>query len=246
MDKNPKDFRNKSHRLRFWILLLVVSILLGTTAALLSQAFPNTSLIEEFQLHNLLRWIVIYSCVFLLALLFIIKPFQVLIRKLFCWRNIIRSLLVFALLILLVALFYVEEDCRGRWDWEIYKHEMEAKGEKLEFTDFVPAPVPDDQNFALTPIVASCYNRYLDRNGHRIQPYDTNVVDRLWMYIYHYYDCNNDPTNSGWERGQITDLKEWQAYYRSPSPTFWTNTAKPTNLKFRHNRNRPPPTCYWR
>ncbi len=113
MDNNPKDSRNKSHSSRFWVLLLVVSILLGTTAALLPLAFPNTLQIDDFELHNMLGWTVIYSCVFFLFFLtfiFIVKRLRVFFRWLFSWRNIKRCLIAFVLLAFLVALFYAEED----------------------------------------------------------------------------------------------------------------------------------------
>ena len=52
----------------------------------------------------------------------------------------------------MIALFYAEEDWRGKHDWEKFKRQWEAKGEKFDFKDFVPPPVPDDQNFAFSPV----------------------------------------------------------------------------------------------
>ena len=57
----------------------------------------------------------------------------------------------------LIALFYAEEDWRGWHAWQKFKHEWEAKGEQFDFASVVPPPVPDDQNFALTPIVFTSY-----------------------------------------------------------------------------------------
>jgi hypothetical protein len=78
----------------------------------------------------------------------------------------------------------------------------------------VPSPVPDDQNFALTPIVASCYLHELDKNGHQIQPPLTNIVNRLKMEIAY----NNDsPTNGfgNWQKSTVSNLKVLQQYYRA-------------------------------
>jgi len=50
-------------------------------------------------------------------------------------------------LALLVALFYAEEDLRGRHAWQKCKHEFEAKGLVMDWDKLIPPPVPDDQNF---------------------------------------------------------------------------------------------------
>lgn len=118
----------------------------------------------------------------------------------------------------LVVLFYAEEDWRGWHAWNTFKQQWEARGEKFDYASFIPPPVPDNQNFALTPIVASCYSQLLDKNGHRLIPANTNIVDRLEMSIYPNYDFEGAPTNGDWEKGQTTDLIQWQAYYRTPRP----------------------------
>jgi hypothetical protein len=119
-----------------------------------------------------------------------------------------------ACFVTLVALFYAEEDWRGWHTWNKFKHDWEAKGEHFDFASVVPPPVPDDQNFALMPVVASSYLYILDKNGHRINPQNTNVANRLGMAIYGDDDWKNCPTNGYWAKGTKTDLNEWQRYYR--------------------------------
>src|SRR5437879_3754151 len=51
-------------------------------------------------------------------------------------------------IVLLIGLFYVEENWRGHRAWETYKHEMETRGERFEARAFVPQPVPERENFA--------------------------------------------------------------------------------------------------
>ena len=98
--------------------------------------------------------------------------------------GVFKSLLVaVACLVLLVALFYAEEDWRGWHAWHNFQRQWEAKGEKFDRQSAVPAPVPDDQNFALAQVVAGSYSYILDRNGHEITPRRTNEVDRLKMEI---------------------------------------------------------------
>jgi hypothetical protein len=64
------------------------------------------------------------------------------------WRYVLTGLVVFAAT---VALFYVEENWRGRRAWENCKRELEAKGAKLDWAYYIPPPVPDDQNIFGVP-----------------------------------------------------------------------------------------------
>ena len=93
------------------------------------------------------------------------------------WRMAKKLLFVAVCLLTLIALFYAEENWRGKHDWEKYKREWEAKGEKFDFASFVPPPVPDDQNFAMTPLLAPLFDfnpeplqsgqsRWRDTNGY--------------------------------------------------------------------------------
>ncbi|HTY88460.1 MAG TPA: hypothetical protein VMB80_13410 [Candidatus Acidoferrum sp.] len=171
-----------------------------------------------------------------------------------------RAFKALAVLLGLAAILYVEENWRGKRAWNAYRHELEARGEHLDFDYYIPAPVPDDQNFALTPIVASCYSQYLDRNGHRIEPPDTNVADRLKMDIMRngifqpvYPDSKATAATNGstlsvtnppyyygphigrWQQAELTDLKAWQFYYRLPqdtnSPYFPKTNEFPTAVQ---------------
>ncbi len=63
------------------------------------------------------------------------------------WRNFRRTLVGFAILATLVAIFYAEENWRGKRAWENCKRELEAKGAVLDWNKYIPPPVPDDQNF---------------------------------------------------------------------------------------------------
>jgi hypothetical protein len=126
---------------------------------------------------------------------------------------------VIAILLLTVAAYAILDF----WAWhdlQKFKRDWEAKGEHFDFKSFVPPPVPDDQNFALTPIVATSYEWILDKSGHEIKPRRTNVVQQLMMDIYHYGNggtlSNIVPTNGDWRIGRMCDLKSWQAYYRTP------------------------------
>lgn len=145
------------------------------------------------------------------------------IRWACCWRNLKRVLFGLACFATLIALFYAEEDWRGWHDWNQFQQSWEAKGEKLDFTSVIPPAVPDAQNFALTPVVASCYEMYFDKNGHELKPRNTNVVDRLsllsWRDISYENQREKAPDSAGWLAAEKMDLKAWQAFFRSPPPT---------------------------
>jgi hypothetical protein len=134
-----------------------------------------------------------------------------------------RSLFILGGFALAVTPFYAEEDLRGWYAWQTFKHQAEAAGEKLDFVSVVPPAVPDDQNFAMAPIVSSSYGANLDGKGHKITPPLTNVVNRLNMTIYRDSDWAHQPTNGYWPMGTFTSLKEWQMYFSTPPTNSLTN-----------------------
>jgi hypothetical protein len=78
-------------------------------------------------------------------------------RWLFSWRGLRRLLILLAWLTTLIALFHGEENWRGRRAWDKYRRELVARGEQLDFAALVPKPVPDEQNFAATPVIKSWF-----------------------------------------------------------------------------------------
>jgi hypothetical protein len=67
------------------------------------------------------------------------------------WRILRRIMIGLAIFATLVAIFYTEENWRGKRAWEQCKRELEAKGMVLDWGKFIPPPVPDDQNFFAAP-----------------------------------------------------------------------------------------------
>ena len=135
------------------------------------------------------------------------------------WRHPQRLLFKLACLGTLIAIFHAEENWRGWHAWQKFKQAWEAKGEKFDMADVTPPPVPEDQNFALTPIVVSSYEATLDKAGHEVRPRNTNVVDRLSMITWRDNHWAKIPQSDGWQASKKSDLKAWQAYFRSPPPT---------------------------
>ncbi len=74
-----------------------------------------------------------------------------LFRRVLSPSSLRRWLFALACLVTLIAIFYAEEDWRGKRAWDTCRRELEAKGEVIDWTAYIPAPVPDDQNIFKAP-----------------------------------------------------------------------------------------------
>src|ERR1017187_5186833 len=70
-----------------------------------------------------------------------------------------RTLITLAILIVIGACFYAEENARGLRVWQKCEREITARGESLNWNDYLPAPVPDDQNFYKAALMAGWFVR---------------------------------------------------------------------------------------
>jgi hypothetical protein len=115
-----------------------------------------------------------------------------------------RIFFVVVCLVTLVALVISEENWRGKRAWAKYSAELKARGEELDYEKFVPPPVPDDENFAMTPFLA-CLFDYNPRFGEPGQNRynDTNAFSRTTGY----FQTRMNPSRPGsWTMTQFTDL----------------------------------------
>ena len=101
------------------------------------------------------------------------------IRWLFSRRTQRRVLVGLAALATLVAVFYLEEDWRGKRAWENCKRELEAGGAVLDWNKYIPPPVPDDQNFftASTNILLKFKKAQTDTEIKM-------VAESSWLHLY--------------------------------------------------------------
>ncbi len=146
-----------------------------------------------------------------------------LFRWLFSWRTLRRGLLTLAGLVTFVALFFAEENWRGKRDWEQFKREWEAKGEHFELASFYSPRVSEDQNFLMTPYLAPLFRE--DQNGAtdgRKKGGGTTNAPALTPHVDIYGGTSDLPVFGNFESGSLTDLRKWQEYYRGN-----TNFASP-------------------
>jgi hypothetical protein len=153
----------------------------------------------------------------------------------FHWRNFKRFLFGCACFATLIALFYAEEDWRGKYDWENFKHQWEAKGENFDRESVVPRAVPDDENFAMSPVwIAELKYIYQSQpkraeawygdkiysvdvsNYFKLMPMsESDVAGTNWSWR-----LPEPPGISGhWATAETTDLTPWQFFYRDLEQT---------------------------
>lgn len=137
------------------------------------------------------------------------------IRWLCCWRNFRRFLFGFACVITLIVLAYAVENWRGKRAWTKHRLSWEAKGEKFSIAELAPRRVPDEQNFALTPLLRPALEYTHTTNG--IVWRDTNALarlDGLKAELQPNRDTNNKLILGNLDKGNFADLAAWREFYR--------------------------------
>ncbi|HEV2438016.1 MAG TPA: hypothetical protein VG077_18635 [Verrucomicrobiae bacterium] len=217
MSEEPKSIWKKSWKgprglFFFWLLMLVAAFLIIFLSAWLVRIADSTA--------DLAFMAMIWAAVIAIAG-FLMVSF---ICWLGHWRNFKGFLFGVACFVTLIALFYAEEDWRGKHDWDQFKHEWEAKGVQFNPASVIPAPVPDDQNFAMAPVFDAVdklmnqqwrvqhRNPHFGKDGDQME-WDTNLVNRLDMAVS---ENGENPTHGigNWQKATASDLKAWQQYYR--------------------------------
>jgi len=157
------------------------------------------------------------------------------------WRNGLRWLFsrralrfyawVAAGLVSVVALFYAEENWRGKRSWAKLQREVAARGESLGLDSVTPAAVPVELNFAAAPGVAAALG---------IDQPQTNRI------TFFHGDPHDWPT-AGWAQGRVTDLAEWhrlvaaEAGSRAPDQVIGPSSGLPAKDLLRELKQFDPP-----
>ncbi|MBU6410604.1 MAG: hypothetical protein KGR98_09470 [Verrucomicrobia bacterium] len=230
-DDQPKNIWKKSWKgwnwLRAWLIVVLATFLI-----LLVITLPITMPRPTFS-GLLLPSVILLADSAVIAAVSVGVWFF--IRWLLCRRNIKRSLFGLACLITLIALFYAEEDWRGKHDWEQFKRQWEAKGEHFSFAAVIPPPVPDDQNLAFSPVwmaeircffqgdhkfAETLYGRKIyTPEVSKLLPLMPVSVSGLAGTNWGSVSPNPPAISEGWTTARLTDLKPWQAYYRDLATT---------------------------
>lgn len=123
-----------------------------------------------------------------------------------------RGAFSLAVLITFLAAVVVFENWRGNRSWRAYVAEQEAKGEVFDWRKLVPEPVPDDQNFAKTPLLATVTDyRYDPQRGEAVfaDPEGKARLDSLFAW--------NEliKVESSWRKGTVMDWSKVQEWLRA-------------------------------
>lgn len=199
--------------LRGWLLWYLL-----LTAGIFAVVFSVACVSNPQSVPSLIAFAFPVSLVIGLASMVFVK----FIRWVCNWQNFRKFLFGVACFITLIFLAYAVENWRGKRAWENYKREWEAKGEKFAIADFAPSPVPDEKNFALTPLFADALNY---RNRSQWLP-DTNAVARLngLRIDLRMPHSTNELALGRNETGELANLEVCRAFYRG-------NTNYPQPIK---------------
>jgi len=136
-------------------------------------------------------------------------------RGFFSWRNLRRALIGLAILITIAGLLLTIENVRGKRAWEAHKQELQAQGEKFSIGELAPPPVPDDQNFALTPLLKPALDFKLQA-GQAVS-HDSNALHRLNQMTPDQRSDSaqtNRLSNGSLENGTLADVEANAWFYR--------------------------------
>jgi hypothetical protein len=102
----------------------------------------------------------------------------------------------------LIALVVAEENFRSKREWESYKRDAEARGVKFDTALFIPPPVPDDKNFAMTPLLKPLFSEPVNNE------YQQELTKRLTLTA----KTKDQPSLGNWQTGKRVDLLKWAEY----------------------------------
>jgi hypothetical protein len=222
MNEAPRTFWKRP--LRGWACLVGWFVpLVGVIFVVLCAIGLTTE-----QNNPLSKWIpvALLVSVVLTALVFAAVLFP---RWVCCWRNFRRFLFGIACLITFLMLAYAEENWRGRHAWLKYRLEWEAKGEKFELVSLAPPPVPDEKNFALTPLLRPVLDYVQGPKGGVVWQ-DTDGRARLEIVSANLSPnraTNNDLVLGSLEKGTFADIAACAEFYRG-NTNYPQSAAKAT------------------
>ena len=147
------------------------------------------------------------------------------VRLFFTWRMLGRLFFAGASLVTLLALLLIEENWRGKRDWNAYVRDHEARGERIDIQPLIPPRVPDGQNFATTPLLAQVFS---DNDG-------TALSRKLKIPAG---AARTAPSMGDYHMGLHFKLEEWEAYFGGDA-TSWLKKIEPEMNEISTGAKRP-------
>jgi hypothetical protein len=204
---NPPDSGKKSWlspgRILLWLLVAVISFIVCCAIALVTG--ENTRNPE---------WLIL-SLAVSLVLTVVLLVGLVFVRWISSWRNFRRALFAIACVFTLIVLFFAVEGWRGRHLWLKHRSGLEAKGEKFTLEALAPPAVPDEKNFAMTPLLKPMLD--FAEGPSRTIWRDTNAMARLEKLsadLSPDRESNNRLVVGNLEKGTYANLPACAEFYR--------------------------------
>jgi hypothetical protein len=135
-------------------------------------------------------------------------------------RKLTTTLLLLATL---TGLCFLLEGCGPpKKTWGSFRREWEARGEKFDYREFVPAPIPSEKNFAHTPLLKPLLEEKWNSELTESKPADPEKHKQAKRLLKIDEDL---PAIILWPRGERIDLAAFQEFFRKEGS--WPHPAKP-------------------
>ena len=129
------------------------------------------------------------------------------------WSKLKILLVIIISLPVLFILGTTVENIRGQWAWKAFQKEWEAKGEKFDYRQWIPAPIPSEKNFAHSPLLKPLFETEYDEDSGTFKPADPEKHEQARRLFDDLRDLEDTP-NESWESGQRLDLAAFQESFR--------------------------------
>jgi hypothetical protein len=129
------------------------------------------------------------------------------LRWLFSRRTLQRLLFFVVAFATIYALASGIYSWRARRAWTHYKNELAAQGDPIDWKRLIPPPVPDDQNFAMTPFLAPLFDFKPNPQPGESRWRDTNAFNRTVQFANNLPSYPND--RDSWLNGARFNFSDW-------------------------------------
>ncbi len=80
------------------------------------------------------------------------------------------------LIIAVIVPLVIHENRQAKRDWVTFTDFWESKGESFSYKDFIPPEIPDEENFAASPIIAELFD---ESTPNQIEKFDFNNIQNI-------------------------------------------------------------------
>ena len=128
-------------------------------------------------------------------------------------------LVIITSLPVLCILAYTVENIRGKWAWNAFREEWEARGETFDYRLRIPASIPSEKNFAHTPLLKPLFESEYDEDFGTFTPADPEKHEQARRLFQGLLEFEDLPDFIRWPDGQRVDLAAFQEIFRKEGPS---------------------------